>query len=280
MKFTVLGPLTLSDGGCLRALPTAPKTRSLLALLVLHAGRPVPQDVCREELWPEEMPPTAVQSLHTRVLHVRRALADLPSVGSLRAAKQILATEPGGYALRLGENELDLHDLEHRLRLARQAELARDDRKLSFALRDALGLWRGPVLGDIQAGPLLEAHVTGLEERRVTLLEKCVEAELRLGLHRELLPELRSLTVCFPTHENLHAQYMVALHRSGRVAQCLEVYRRLRDRLVSQLGIEPSSRLRELHAAVLAESPDLAWPGPGPDGRLSPLPGSRLLSAG
>lgn len=280
MKFTVLGPLTLRDGGGLRPLPTAPKTRSLLALLVLHAGQPVPQDICREELWPEEMPPTAVQSLHTRVLHLRQALAAVPSVGSLRAAKQILVTEPGGYALRLGENDLDLHDLEHRLRVARQAELVRDDRKLSFALRDALGLWRGPVLGDTPAGPRIQAHVTSLEERRVTLLEKCVEAELRLGLHHELLPELRSLTVYFPTHENLHAQYMLALYRSGRVAQCLEVYRQLRDRLVTQIGIEPSPRLRELHAAVLAESPELTASGSGPVGRLSPPPGSRLLSVG
>ncbi|CAL9655706.1 AfsR/SARP family transcriptional regulator [Streptomyces sp. Tu 3180] len=280
MKFTVLGPLTLRDGGDLRALPTAPKTRSLLALLLLHGGQPVPQDTCREELWPEEMPPTAVQSLHTRVLHLRQALAAVPSAGSLRAAKRILVTEPGGYALRLGESGLDLHDLEHRLRVARQAELVRDDRKLSFALRDALSLWRGPVLGDTPAGPRIQAHVTALEERRVTLLEKCVEAELRLGLHHELLPELRSLTVYFPTHENLHAQYMIALYRSGRVAQCLEAYRGLRDRLVTQIGIEPSPRLRELHAAVLAESPELTAPGPGPVGRLSSPLGSRLLSAG
>ncbi|MGW2640684.1 AfsR/SARP family transcriptional regulator [Streptomyces sp. NPDC001348] len=280
MKFSVLGPLALSDDGGIRALPTAPKTRSLLALLVLHAGQPVPQDICREELWPEEMPPSAVQSLHTRVLHLRQALAKVPSVGSLRAAKQILVTGHGGYALRLGENSLDLHDLEHRLRLARQAELAHDDRKLSFALRDALSLWRGPVLGDTPAGPRIQAHATSLEERRVTLLEKCVEAELRLGLHHELLPELRSLTVYFPTHENLHAQYMLALYRSGRVAQCLDAYRLLRDRLVTQIGIEPSPRLRELHAAVLAESPDLTLPGPGPDGRTPPLLGSRLLSAG
>ncbi|ALV31118.1 BTAD domain-containing putative transcriptional regulator [Streptomyces sp. CdTB01] len=280
MKFTVLGPLTLSAGGCLRVLPTAPKTRSLLALLLLHAGQPVPRAVCQEELWPDEMPPTAVQSLHTRILHLRRALADVPSVGSLRAAKQLLVTEPGGYALRLGENTVDLQDLSHRLRLARQAELARDDRKLSFALREALGLWRGPVLGDTLAGPRIQAHVASLEEQRVTLLEKCVEAELRLGLHHELLPELRSLTTYFATHENLHAQYMIALYRSGRVAQCLEVYRRLRDHLVTQIGVEPSPRLRELHAAVLAESPELATPNPGPSDRLAPLHGSRLLSAG
>ncbi|MER6441344.1 BTAD domain-containing putative transcriptional regulator [Streptomyces sp. NPDC001185] len=270
MKFSVLGPLALSDDGGKRALPTAPKTRSLLALLVLHADQPVTQDICREELWPEEMPPSAVQSLHTRVLHLRQALAKLPSVGSVHAAKQILVTGHGGYALHLAENNLDLHDLEHRMRLARQAELAHDDRKLSFALRDALSLWRGPVLGDTPAGPRIQAHATSLEERRLTLLEKCVEAELRLGLHHELLPELRSLTVYFPTHENLHAQYMLALYRSGRVAQCLEAYRLLRDRLVTQIGIEPSPRLRDLHAAVLAESPDLTLPGPG----------SRLLSAG
>jgi DNA-binding SARP family transcriptional activator len=274
MKFTVLGSLALDDGGP-RDIPSAPKTRSLLALLVLNADTPVSQDMCMDELWAGDVPPSAVQSLHTRVLHLRQALAAAPSVGSLRAAKQVLVTHSRGYMLRLGEGALDLHDLEHRLRGARQAELARDDRKLSFALRAALELWRGPVLGDTPAGPWLQPHVTSLEEQRLTLLEKCTEAELRLGLHLELLPELRSLTTRHPVHENLHARYMLALYRSGRAAQALTVYRTLRAELVEQVGIEPSARLRALHTAILAQSPDLALGGS--EGIAGPSP---LLSAG
>jgi DNA-binding SARP family transcriptional activator len=270
MKFTVLGPFTLHDGGP-RVIPSAPKTRSLLALLVLNADTPVSQDMCMDELWPHEVPPSAVQSLHTRILHLRQALSAAPSVGSLRAAKQVLVTHNRGYMLRLGEGALDLHDLEHRLRGARQAELAGDDRKVSFALRAALDLWRGPVLGDTPAGPWLRPHVTSLEEQRVTLLEKCTAAELRLGLHHELLPELRRLTIRHPTHENLHAQYMLALYRSGRAAQALAVYRALREELVEQVGIEPSERLRALHGAILAQSPDLALRDPGGIDGLPPL---------
>ncbi|WP_016908591.1 AfsR/SARP family transcriptional regulator [Streptomyces xiaopingdaonensis] len=274
MKFTVLGPLTLHDGGPL-VIPSAPKTRSLLALLVLNADTPVSQDMCMGELWPDDMPPSAVQSLHTRILHLRQALAVAPSVGSLEAAKQVLVTHSRGYMLRLHEGALDLHDLRFRLRAVRQAELARDDRKLSFALREALKPWRGSVLGDTLAGPWLQPHVTSLEEQRITLLEKRMAAELRLGLHHELLPELRNLTAHHEMHESLHAQYMLALYRSGRAAEALTVYRELRDKLVEQVGIEPSERLRTLHGAILAQSPDLALRGPeGVDGLLP------MLSAG
>jgi DNA-binding SARP family transcriptional activator len=256
MKFKVLGSLALYDHGP-RMAPSAPKTRNLLALLLLNANTPLSQSVCIDELWPFDVPRSAVQSLHTRVLHIRQTLAALPSVGSSDAAKTILVTHNRGYTLCVEYGSLDLHDFEQHLKSARQAELAQDDLMVSLSLRAALDLWNGPVLGDTPSGPRLQPRIISLEEQRITVLEKCMESELRLGLHQELLHELHSLTVQYPTHENFHAQYMLALYRSGRAAQALVTYRTLRDNLVNEVGIEPSHRLREIQNAVLVESPDL-----------------------
>jgi DNA-binding SARP family transcriptional activator len=276
MKFTVLGPLTLHDQGPgSHPVPSAPKTRNLLALLLLRANAPVSQSACIEELWYPEIPRTAVASIHTRVLHIRQALAKLPSVGSMQAAKKILITHSRGYTLGLGPGSLDLDDLQGHLAAVRRAEPAGDDRALARSLRLALDLWKGPVLGDTRSGPLLQPHIVSLEEQRLTLLEKRIECEMRLGLHRELLHELCSLIAQYPTHENFHAQYVLALYRSGRVAQALSVYRSLRDNLVNDAGIEPSSRLRDIQRGILVESPALQWQ-PSRGAGLSPA----LLAAG
>ncbi|MBT2383348.1 AfsR/SARP family transcriptional regulator [Streptomyces sp. ISL-11] len=232
-------------------LPSAPKTRQLLALFLFNANAPVSVSQCIEELWGEDAPPTALQSIHTRVLQIRKFLANSLTP---REAKRVLVTGNHSYTLRIGPGELDLHDLERQVRGARRAEAAADDRALSLILRDALDLWHGPVLADVSPGLRLQPHVTRLEEQRLTLREKCIDAELRLGLHQELLHELSSLIVQYPTHENFQAQHMLALYRSGRVAQALECYRTLRERLVSEVGIEPSLPLRALQAEILSQS--------------------------
>ncbi|MGA5130702.1 AfsR/SARP family transcriptional regulator [Streptomyces olivoreticuli] len=260
----MLGPLTAWDDGVVE-LPTAPKTRQLLALLLINANSPVPLETCLDELWPSGAPRSAVQSVHTRVFHIRQALAAAPSIGSLEAAKDTLSTRPLGYRLRVARGALDVALLEESLEEARLAHAAGDDRRLSGVLRSVLGLWRGPTLVDVRPGPQLQAAVAGLEERRLTALEQCVETELRLGLHHELLFELGSLVAQYPTHENLHAHYMIALYRSGRVGQALEIYHLLREALRDDLGIEPSPRLRRLQSGILTASPALdvaVRPGP------------------
>ncbi|MFF6873351.1 BTAD domain-containing putative transcriptional regulator [Streptomyces sp. NPDC090109] len=257
MEFGVLGPVVMNDGG-ISHLPSAPKTRQLLALLLLNANTPVPASICIEELWGTRAPRSAVQTLHTYVLHIRRALAGCPSVASAEEAKRILVTRHQGYLIDVEPGGLDLHHYERHMGDARAAQASGDDRALAAALRAALGVWRGPTLVDVPAGPRLEARIAGLEETRLTTFERCVEAELRLGLHHRLLGELRALTADHPTHESLHAQYMLALYRSGRVAQALDVYHTLRERLNDELGLEPSPRLRHLQTAILAANPALS----------------------
>ncbi|NEC09497.1 AfsR/SARP family transcriptional regulator [Streptomyces sp. SID7909] len=256
MKFGVLGPLFMRDGSASR-LPSAPKTRQLLSLLLFHANSQVSLDACVHELWDEAIPRSAVQSIHTRVFQLRQALAASPSVGSMEEAKSILETHHNGYSLRVAPGEIDLHLLDDHLQDIRGAQAAEEDLLLSSKLRSALGLWRGPTLVDVEHGPQLQAYVTGMEGRRLMLLEQCIDAQLRLGQHHELLAELSRLVFQYPSHENLHAQYMIALYRSGRAAQALAEYQRLRVRLTGELGMEPSSKLRRLQTAILAESSEL-----------------------
>ncbi|WP_063831146.1 AfsR/SARP family transcriptional regulator [Streptomyces griseus] len=267
MEFGVLGPVVMNDGG-ISHLPSAPKTRQILALLLLNANTPVPASVCIEELWGTQAPRSAVQTLHTYILHIRRALAGCPSVTTPEQPKQILVTKHQGYQICVEQGALDLHHYERHMNDARAAQASGDDQRLAASLRAALAVWRGPTLVDVPAGPRLEARIAGLEETRLTTFERCVEAELRLGLHHGLLGELRALTADHPTHENLHAQYMLALYRSGRVAQALDVYHTLREKLNNELGLEPSPRLRHLQTAMLAANPALGVET-APDAALS-----------
>ncbi|MFE0256803.1 BTAD domain-containing putative transcriptional regulator [Streptomyces sp. NPDC059010] len=245
------------SGGAVGRLPSAPKTRQLLALLLLHAGAQVSLDLCVQELWGEDSPRSAVQSVHTRVFQLRQALATLPSVRSVDAAKRVLETRHNGYVMQVRQGELDLHSLDAHMAEARRARAHGDDALCATALRSALALWRGRTLVDIEAGPHLQAQISHLEGVRMTALEQSLDAELRLGLHHQLLSELSLLVSRHPTHENLHAQYMIALYRSGRTAHALEVYHALSRHLADELGIEPSHRLRTLQTAVLTESSEL-----------------------
>ncbi|GGZ30212.1 hypothetical protein CP967_29395 [Streptomyces nitrosporeus] len=256
MKFAVLGPLSLTDGnGSL--LPTAPKTRQLLALLLLHANSLVTLETCLQELWGESSPRSAVQSVHTRVFQIRQALAGDLSGRTTEESKRILKTHHQGYSLEVEKGSLDLDVLETHLTKYRRAQSRQDDVGVSTELRAALSLWRGRTLLDIQQGECIQAYATGMEDLRMTVLEQCIEAELRLGMHHRLLSELSTLVSRYPVHENLHAQYMIALYRSGRTVESLRTYHRLRKTLTEELGIEPSHRVRQLQTAVLAKSTEL-----------------------
>ncbi|SHG94760.1 AfsR/SARP family transcriptional regulator [Streptoalloteichus hindustanus] len=251
MKVQVLGDLRLDDVEVARVLP-ASKPRKVLALLLLNWNRVVPRELLVEEVWGHAPPPGAATALQDHVVRVRELLAGLS-----RGGEQLLVAEENGYQLRVDPDD---HDLSLFLRQAEDG-----DRKLehadhagaSRALRSALALWRGSALADVEAGNVVEPRVLSLEQRRLTALEQCVDAELQLGRHRELLAELTALVAQFPLNERVHAQFMVALHRSGRGAEALAVFRRLRDDVVRELGVEPSPSVQRLRQAILAADPTL-----------------------
>jgi SARP family transcriptional regulator, regulator of embCAB operon len=259
MEFAILGPLRVYEQERFYA-PTAPKQRQLLALLLLNANQVVSTSTCIEELWEDKPPNTALSTLQSYILQLRRILKQVPRIGSLQAARRVLETRGGGYLLSLRGEELDVNVYAELVRDGRAA-LGKDDVRASRLLGQALTMWNGAALSDVTAGPILRTHLAGLEENRISVQEQRIDADLRLGRHHDLLGELSALTTQYPTHENLHAQFMLALYRSGRRTQALGVVQQLRKVLHDELGLEPSPRMRHLHQAVLACDPVIDAPG-------------------
>src|SRR4051812_20652570 len=257
MEFGILGPLEVRADG--RALELGgPKPRALLAMLALHANRPVSAERVAVALWGEDTPPRAVKTVQVYVARLRKALGD----------PEVLVTTPGGYCLRVRPGELDAERFERSVPDGRRALAAGRGEDAAADLRAALGLWRGPPLAELASAPFAPAEIERLEEQHLAAVEVRVEADLAAGRHAELVGELQQLTSAHPWRERLHAQLMLALYRSGRQADALEAYQRAREVLVEQLGIEPGAELHDLHEAILAHDPALAAP---------PATGSRPL---
>ncbi|WP_189829263.1 AfsR/SARP family transcriptional regulator, partial [Streptomyces subrutilus] len=246
MRIQVLGPLSAEvNGGSI--VPTAGKPRQVLSLLALYPGRVMPVPTLMEEIWGTQPPQSALTTLQTYILQLRRRLGTAMGPDAPGGAKEVLATRHGGYLLQIPEDSVDVHDWERLIREGQGAYEAGDSQLAADRLRAALDLWRGPALVDVRVGPILDIEVMRLEESRLVTVERRIDADLRLGRHSELIAELTDLTARHPQHEGLHSQVMVALYRSGRQATALDVYRRLRGRLVEDLGVEPSPQLQRLH---------------------------------
>lgn len=271
----VLGALSVRENG-VSIVPTAPKPRQVLALLALQADHVVPVASLVEELWGSRPPRSARTTLQTYVLQLRELLAEALAHGENErcSPKDILATVPGGYRLDTRSGSIDFREFERQAGAGYRAMDAEDYPGAARCLADALSLWTGPALTDIQAGSRVDMEVKRLEEARLCVLDQRIEADLRLGRHRELLPELTVLVNRHRMHESLHGQFMLALHRSGRRGEALDVYQRLRTTLVSELGLEPSAALSRLQRSILMARSDVpptpapaATPAPGATGR-------------
>lgn len=259
MQVKVLGPLDVAVNG--RSItPTASKARQTLAMLALHAGQLVTVPTLMEELWGSALPRKPQQSVQTYVLILRRMIDEAQADGKLGNAKSVLTTAHGGYMLDISRDDLDIHRYERLAAGGRRAMEIGDYESASRLLRSALDVWRGPALVDVQIGIRLGVKVNGLEESRLGVVESRIDADLRLGRHHMLLGELAELAARFPMHENLCAQYMTALYRSGRKWRALEVFRRLRHTLVDELGLEPSRHVQSVQQAILNSDPKLDEP--------------------
>ncbi|MEG3627042.1 AfsR/SARP family transcriptional regulator [Streptomyces poriticola] len=236
-------------------VPSAPKPRQLLAFLMLHAPQMVRASDCITELWGSTPPKSAMSTLQTYVLHIRQALR-----GPHRDRSHLLLTRNQGYQLALETTDFDRFRFTELTQLGRLAAAAGDDRTASKAFALALAQWRGPALSDVSAGPLSSPHLAELAETRQGVLEQRIEADLALGKHRELVEELSDLAARHPTHENVHAQLMVALYRSGERKRAGDVFHGLRRALGDTLGIEPVPRMQRLYQAVLVGSSALDAP--------------------
>jgi len=243
MQFRILGPLEVEDDGRAVALG-GPKQRALLALLLLTPNRPVAVDRLIEALWGSHQPATAANALQYHVSQLRKLLGD---------GAAIVTHEPG-YLMRLDANDVDLSRFEQLVAAADSADADRAARLLT----EALELWRGEPLTDLADDPVSQGEIRRLQEARLAALALRIEADLALGRHARLVPELEALVSTYPLHEQFSSALMRALYGAGRQADALDVYRRTRETFVDELGIEPSPALRELEQAILRQDPELA----------------------
>ncbi|MCP2094457.1 MULTISPECIES: BTAD domain-containing putative transcriptional regulator [Actinosynnema] len=253
MRFGILGELAAwSSDDRVVPLPGT-KVRTLLAALLIDAGRPVSADRLVDALWGDTPPNNPSGALHTKVWQLRRALEE----GEPGASELLVAQVPG---YRLDVTDLDAHRFERLLARARDSA---DPRARAAALGDALSAWRGPALADLADADFARAATARLEELRLTALEDRADAMLELGDHSLLVGELADLLVRHPLRERLHAAHMRALYGAGRQGEALAAFDALRVRLAEELGVEPGAELVALHGSVLRR--DLALvPRPSP----------------
>lgn len=245
MNFRLLGGLE-ADADGVDLTPVRPKQRALLALLLLREGEVVATDDLVEGLWGPRPPGTAQKALHGHVSALRKRLG----------AERIDTRAPGYRLLLAAGDALDIHRFEQLVAAARTDGPAARSRKL----REALALFRGEPLSDFRYEKFAAPEAARLEELRLTVVEEQIEAELELGRHAEVVPQLERLVVDHPLRERIRAQLMLALYRAGRQADALQAFQEARARLVDELGIEPGPGLQRLERQILNHDPELAAP--------------------
>jgi YVTN family beta-propeller protein len=273
LEFHILGPFEVVE----QARPVVlggPKQRALLAILLLRRGQVVTSDRLIDELWGERPPATAAKTLQGYVWHLRKALGN-----------DVLVTRGGGYVLVTAPGQVDAEQFEALVADGRRALADGDVAGARERLGSALELWRGEALADLAYDPFAQGEIARLEDARLAAVEDRIEADLLLGHHRGLVGELEGLVGRHPHRERLLGQLMLALYRSGRQADALEVYRQGRQTLSDELGLESGHELRALEQRILTHDTELEAPMPvGPPrsvtGPRRPPRGRALIAAG
>jgi predicted ATPase/DNA-binding SARP family transcriptional activator len=262
LEFAILGPLVVTgDAGDVRI--AGGRRRALLVRLLIASGRPVAAARLAEDLWDNEPPPGAASTLQSHVSLLRQSLG----------AERIKSRD-GGYVLELAEGELDTQMFEREARQGRQALESADPASAAELLARALARWRGPALADVAGAGWAAAETARLEELHAAALEVWLEARLALGEHQEVAALAEAAVAEHPLQERLWRLLMLALYRSGRQADALRAFQRLRAHLGEELGIDPSTDLVELDEAILLQKVELDWVPP-PTVAAEPAPAPR-----
>src|SRR6266545_3738808 len=250
MEIRLLGPLEVHSRG--RPVEVAGRRlRLLLAVLALRPGQVVAAERLIDLLWEEASPPAdPANALQALVSRLRRAL-------EAASSGERLASRPSGYLLAVEPDQVDALRFERLRRDGHEALAAGRHVQAAATLREALELWRGQALAEFATEPFAAANATRLEELRLGALEDRIEAELALGEHARLVGELEALAAEHPLRERLHALLMRALYATGRQADALAAYQRVRRGLAERAGLDPGLELRRVEEAILAQDPSL-----------------------
>ncbi|MBO2438231.1 winged helix-turn-helix domain-containing protein [Actinomadura nitritigenes] len=257
MRIGILGPLEVRAEGA-RVEVGGARLRALLTLLALDPGAFLPVERIIDALWEDGVPRGAPNALQSLVSRLRAAIG-----------REAVESRPGAYRLAVPRACVDAHDFEARAAAARRAS---DPAGRSAGLRAALALWRGPALADAAGLRFAGPPAARLDALRRAVLEERIDADLALGRHAEVIPELRALAADDPLREPVTALLMRALYGAGHQAEALTRYEDAKRALADGLGVDPSPELAAVHLAVLRRDPALAA---RPDAGLAPPPAPR-----
>jgi len=246
MRYEILGPLRITKKGGNRCSLTPRKQVILLTALLIRANQVVSTGQLLTELWGDTPPRRASASLHVYISQVRKALQEEEGEDSA------IITRPPGYVLRARTDEIDVSEFNEALDQGRQHLNAQAYEEAVIALRFGLSLWRGPVLGGLTGGgPIIRSFTAWLEECRLECVELLAEALLARGEYQAGIRLLYSIIHDHPLRETFYRLLMITLYRANRQADALLIYQQARDVTISELGLEPSQALRDLHQAIL-----------------------------
>ncbi|MFI5519953.1 BTAD domain-containing putative transcriptional regulator [Streptomyces platensis] len=252
MRVQLLGRLEVHEADRLVPLE-GPRQRTLLALLALHSGMVVSTDRILAEVWGQDSPSHPANTIQAQISRLRALL------GSKR-----IVTASGGYRLDVDREDVDVYRFEALVAAGRTAQRSGEPTAATAALSEALALWRGPALADVLDMGFARSEAGRLDELRLIALESRIEADLAVGRHAEVIPELSALTEAHPLRERFCALLMTALYRAGRQAEALRVFRQTRAHLVDELGVDPSEELQRLEQRILIHDAGLLGPAPSP----------------
>jgi DNA-binding SARP family transcriptional activator len=247
MDVLLLGPIDVVDSQGDRVKVPGTRPKALLALLALEIPNLVSTDVMIEELWGDSDIANRESTLHSTMNRLRQA------VGS-----DVIQTEPGGYRLDIPEANTDLSRFHMHVRRGRQMQALGHPDQACESYRHALAQWRGPPLADLRRFEFAEQAARLLEEERLRAVESLMDAMLSDGSHEQVASELAGLVDEFPYRERLWELLMLSLYRSGRQAEALTAFQRIRVRLGEELGIEPWPALVDLEDRILLHDPALS----------------------
>ncbi|WP_395575068.1 BTAD domain-containing putative transcriptional regulator [Streptomyces sp. BK79] len=251
MDFALLGPLRMLHDGADVPLGR-PRHQALLAVLLAHRGSSVSYDRLVLDLWGDTASSNAVPMLHVRMSQLRKCLAT-----SGIDAHKVLVTTRSGYVLNVPPSAVDAHRFEDLVASARTAASRGRHQAAGTLAREGLGLWRGRPFGDWADAPFAQPVTAKLEALRLDAVELRIEGDLALGEHEAVVPDLATLTREHPLRERLWYQLMLARYRAGRQSEALDTFRRAREALLDQLGVEPGEELSALHTAILRQDQSL-----------------------